>query len=254
MIPPILMYHRIGQQKEDKNTVSPERFELQLQYLEDHGYETLSLGEWYQKIQLREKLSTKSVILTFDDGYRDNWELAMPLLKRYQCKATVFMVADLVGQTNQWEKNEFRQGAEMMTAEHLKEWVAAGFEVGSHGMKHQRISGLNEKELKIEVEDSKRILESITGKKIDFFCYPHGSFDTEAISALQEAGYLGAVAIYEGASWDESRINWFALPRIRISDQDEPGFFRWKVSRYHSWLGKTRRWEHSFRKWIGRKK
>lgn len=243
MIPPILMYHRIGHRPGDKNTVFPERFELQLQFLEDHGYQTIGLTEWYQKVQSGEKIAEKSVILTFDDGYRDNWELAMPLLSRYGFTATVFMVSDLVGKTNLWERNEFRQNAEMMKIEHLREWLEAGCEVGSHGISHKRVTELSPADLEREIEGSKKSLEDLLGIKIDFFCYPNGNFNAQAVEALKKAGYLGSVAIYEGASWKEDPIDWFALPRLRVSDQDEPGIFRWKVSKYHSWLGRSRQWE-----------
>ena len=242
VIPPILMYHRIGHRPGDKNTVSPERFELQLQYLEDHGYQSIGLTEWHRKVMAGEKISEKSVILTFDDGYRDNWELAMPLLSRYGFSATVFMVSDLVGGTNLWERNESRQNAEMMKLEHLREWLDAGFEVGSHGVSHRRVTTLNPEELEEEVTKSKKDLEDLLGVDIKFFCYPNGNFNAAAVEALKKAGYLGSVAIYEGASWQEP-VEWFALPRLRVSDQDEPGIFRWKVSKYHSWLGRARQFE-----------
>ena len=90
------------------------------------------------------------MILTFDDGYLDNWELAMPLLVRYKMKATVFVVASLIGKTNEWEKNGFRQGVPMMGAEHLREWKQAGLEIGSHGVNHRRIANLPPEELQLE--------------------------------------------------------------------------------------------------------
>lgn len=246
MIPPILMYHRIGHRPGDKNTVSPERFELQLQYLGDHKFTTLTLSDWYQKVHDGVKIPEKSVILTFDDGYRDNWELAMPLLSRYGFNATVFMVSSLVGKTNLWEKNELRQGVKMMEAEHLREWTRAGMEVGSHGVVHRRVTEFNEKELRAETLNSKRTLEEIIGDTVNFFCYPNGNFNEIAVKALKEAGYLGSVAIYEKASWSEP-VKWFALPRIRVTDGDEPGIFRWKVSKYHSWIGKSRQWEKNIK-------
>ena len=254
MIPPILMYHRIGQcpRGGDKNMVSPEKFELQLQFLEDQSYQTLTLGEWYRLEQAGEEIPARSVILTFDDGYRDNWEVAMPLLLRYGFKGTVFMVSDLLGKSNAWEVNAHRQGVEMMKPEHLKEWADAGLEVGSHGVVHQRVAGLAAAEMRKEAELSKATLEEVIGRSVDFFCYPHGVFDESAVAALKAAGYLGAVAIYDGASWGEP-IDWFALPRLRVTDKDEPGIFRWKVSRYHSWLGRSRQWEKMVKKVFRRK-
>ena len=247
MIPPILMYHRIGDVPEDKNAVSPERFELQLQYLEDHGFRSLGLTEWYEMVQRGEKVPEKSVILTFDDGYLDNWELAMPLLLRYEMKATVFMVASLIGKTNEWEVNAFRQGVPMMGAEHLREWRRAGLEVGSHGVNHQRVVGLSGEELQRELTGSKKMLEEVAEGPVGFFCYPHGDFDQPSAEAVRQAGYLGAVAIYKGASW-KNPIEWFALPRLRVTDGDEPGIFRWKVSKYHSWMGRARRWENKLKR------
>ena len=249
-IPPILMYHRIGHRPGDGNTVSPERFELQLQYLEDHGFTFLGLAEWYNLVHLGQTVPSKAVILTFDDGYRDNWELAAPLLARYGAKATVFMVAAGIGQKNSWESVDSRRDAELMSGEDLRDWIRQGFEVGSHGMSHVRVTGLSAEKLRYELAESKKILEDVIGTEVPFFCYPHGNFDEPAKSAIQEAGYLGAVAIVEGTCWDQ--IDWYALPRLRVSDRDEPGIFRWKVSSLHSWMGRARQWEKNVKKVIRR--
>ena len=114
--------------------------------------------------------------------------------------------------------------------------------MGSHGVSHRRVTTLNPEELEGEVTKSKKDLEDLLGVDIKFFCYPNGNFNAAAVEALKKAGYLGSVAIYEGASWQEP-VEWFALPRLRVSDQDEPGIFRWKVSKYHSWLGRARQFE-----------
>ena len=247
-IPPILMYHRIGHRPGDGNTVSPERFELQLQYLEDHGFTSLGLTEWHHLVHSGQTVPSKAVILTFDDGYRDNWELAAPLLARYGAKATVFMVAEGIGRKNSWESVDSRRDAELMNGEDLRDWIRQGFEVGSHGMSHARVTELSEEKLRYELVESKKTLEDIVGVEVPFFCYPHGNFDEVAKSAIQEAGYLGAVAIVEGTRWDQ--IDWYALPRLRVSDRDEPGIFRWKVSALHSWMGRARQWEKNVKKII----
>lgn len=243
MIPPILMYHRVADCPGDRNAVSPRVFELQLQYLEDQGYRTLGLLEWHQMIARGEKTPQKSVILTFDDGYRDNWENAMPLLVRYGFTGTVFVVSGLIGGKNEWDGHVARRGVDMMRASDLREWHEAGLEIGSHGTRHQRVTQFSGSYLQEELSRSKKTLEDLLGEPVPFFCYPNGDLNEEVIEALKAVGYLGATAIYDGASWDNNPIDWYRLPRLRASDKDEPGVFRWKISPYHSWLGKSRQWE-----------
>lgn len=238
MIPPILMYHRIGHRPGDGITVSPELFELQLKKLKQQNYQTMSLFEWHQMVTTDTPIPKKTIIITFDDGYRDNLQIAAPLLKKYGFTATVFPVAEQIGKVNNWDNVAHRLGAELMSVEELKEWHRLGFEIGSHGMTHAAMNQIDSTSIRYESYDSKALLEKLLGIPIHFFCYPYGFLSEESKVSLKSAGYLGALAILYGAQWDP--IDWFAIPRVKISERDQPFTFSWKVSSLHKFFAQSK--------------
>lgn len=238
MIPPILMYHRIGYQPGDGIVVSPELFEKQLRFLKENNYQTISLATWHELTTQGKKLPPKSIILTFDDGYKDNWEQAAPLLKKYGFSATVFMVAGEIGKENNWDNIPPRRGAPLMSLEELKGWVAQGCEVGSHGVSHANMTLIDPDALRNEIRKSKEILETSLEVPITFFCYPYGFLNDAVKKELALAGYHGALAILFDAKWDE--LDWFAIPRIKISERDQVFKFRWKVSSLHNFFAQMK--------------
>lgn len=238
MIPPILMYHRIGYQPGDGIVVSPELFEKQLLFLKENNYQTISLATWHKSTTQGKKLPDKSIILTFDDGYKDNWEQAAPLLKKYGFSATVFMVAGQIGKENNWDAVPPRRGAPLMSIEELKGWMDQGGEVGSHGMSHANITLADPTTLRYEIQKSKEILETSLEAPVDFFCYPYGFLNVNVKKELELIGYQGALAILFNAKW--SNLDWFAIPRIKISERDQIFKFRWKVSPLHNFFAQTK--------------
>lgn len=243
MIPAILMYHRIGHRPGDGLTVSPELFEKQLEYLRKNNFQTISLLDWYNSVKNGEKLPAKSVILTFDDGYKDNWDIAAPLLQKYGFTATVFMVAEQIGKINNWDiGHSQRYGAELMSKEELSRWLQMGCQVESHGVQHLAWTNLTKEQMMAEASQSKKILEEELGIKIHFFCYPYGLLNDQSKEVLKKVGYLGALAILHGASWKTDPIDFFALPRIKISERDHLFKFSWKVSSLHNLFTQLKRY------------
>ena len=183
-------------------------------------------------------VSSKTVIITFDDGYRDNLQIAAPLLKKYGFTATVFAVAGQIGKVNNWDNVTHRLGAELMSVDELKEWHSLGFEIGSHGMSHAAMNQIDSTAIHYESLQSKLLLEELLDIPIHFFCYPYGFLNEEAKVSLRNDGYLGALAILYGAQWDP--IDWFAIPRVKISERDQPFTFSWKVSALHKLFAQSK--------------
>lgn len=227
---PILMYHRIATVPGERNSLPPEKFEEQLDYLKKHGYNTITLNDLYNHYSLQAPLPPKPVILTFDDGYEDNFLTALPMLKERNMKATVFPIASWVGKENKWE-NFNHQLTRTMNWEQLQQWKAAGMEIGSHTIEHPFLTQCDEVRLLEELMESKRVLEEKLAVKIEFLCYPYGFFDDKTIRTVKQCDYKGALAIFANAPlWKQDM---YALPRIPVPSRQPLWEFVVKVSRWH---------------------
>ena len=175
----ILAYHRVHDDNE-RYSVGPQQFSEQMQFLEQHGYTAISLAEMADAFSGGAALPPKPVVITFDDGYEDNFSTALPILEQYGMKATVFVIAGKVGQPPylSWE-----QAGQML---------ARGVEIGSHTFSHADLSQAGDEQKRQEILQSKTLLESRLNRPVHFLAYPFGKFDTAVFSLLQQAGYRGA--------------------------------------------------------------
>jgi putative peptidoglycan lipid II flippase len=221
--PPVLMYHSITRVDRDLNRVcvSPERFAQQLDWLHRSGLRGVSIRELCQARERGE--ASRLVGLTFDDGYRDFLTSALPVLERYGFTATLFIVAGLLGGENKWD-DEPR--LPLLDKDELREVRAHGIEIGSHGLSHVRLTGLDHATLRREVQDSRELLSGLLGEPVHGFCYPYGSLDGPAVRAVQEAGYAYGC----GVKVSLAAVSRFSLPRTHVGEQD--GSLRLTVKRH----------------------
>ncbi|WP_223226415.1 polysaccharide deacetylase family protein [Sporomusa sp. GT1] len=227
---PILMYHRIATVPGERNSLPPEKFKEQLDYLQKEGYITITLNDLYRHYVQQAPLPLRPVVLTFDDGYDDNYAIALPLLRDRNMKAAVFPITNWIGKENKWE-NFNQQITRTMDWDKLREWKTAEMEIGSHTLDHPFLTQCDEHRLEQELRASKVILEEQLGSTIDFLCYPYGFFDDTIIRVAQKAGYKGALAIYDNVPlWQQDL---FALPRIPIPARQSLWEFKLKVGRLH---------------------
>lgn len=209
------MYHSVTSALEDPYliTVDPARFRRQLRWLAARGLRGVSVGALMRAH--RNGAAAGLVGLSFDDGYRDFVEEAMPALAEHGFTATVYVVADRLGGYNDWDEQGPRKP--LMTAGQVREAAAAGVEIGSHGLTHRRLAGLDARDLAAQVTDSRHVLEDLTGQEVAGFCYPYGSLDDAAVEAVEQAGYAYACAVSPGA---HSGVH--AIPRCYVGDRDGP--------------------------------
>lgn len=206
--PKVLMYHHIGPLPPDADdirrglTVSAENFDAGLKFLKDGNYNVVTLQKMYQMVAQGEDVS-KTVVLTFDDGYDDNYVHALPILQKYGFTGTFFIISGKIGQ------------AEYMTQDQIKKLVSVGNEIGSHTVNHLDLATLPATNLKSEVEDSKSTLEKLIGEPVVSFCYPSGKFSPDVEKAVAAAGYKIAVTTQKGAPFLTN--NPFEVPRYRIN-------------------------------------
>lgn len=191
----ILMYHSIGD-NQAFSTVSARDFTRQLKYLKKHEYRVISLAELVGNLKNGGKLNDKTVALTFDDGYMDNFSTAWPLLKKYDFPATIFLSTDHIGRhfTNS-------EGVEikMMGQEQIKEMAGSGrADFGSHTHTHPRLDNIGLADFAEEARLSKEIIEKITDKECCFFAYPRGCFKNDFFAILKGLGFEAAFSVREG--------------------------------------------------------
>jgi len=214
--PRILNYHAIMRLEDDPNkaSTSPERFESHMLTLRRRNMRGVSVREL-----LRAWSAGKSkglVGITFDDGYKDFLQTALPILEKYGFSATLFVVADMLGKENDWVHWYHPQPKlKLLESADLRVIVERGVEIGSHGMSHPELPELDRESLEREVSDSRRLLGEVLGEAVEGFAYPYGILDETSIRAVRGAGYAYACAVntrVENSAYD--------LPRIPVSEAD----------------------------------
>jgi peptidoglycan/xylan/chitin deacetylase (PgdA/CDA1 family) len=223
----VAMYHSVSPYEQDPYlvTVTPERFDRQMRWLRRRGLRGVSVSELMAACRNGDE---RGVIgLTFDDGYADFMDYALPALARYGFSGTVFPIAGRLGGHNDWDALGPRKP--LMSVAQVRKAADAGIEIGSHGLRHVSLRGMAEAGLTAEAEESRAILAETTGQEIASFCYPYGHVDDSAVAAVQAAGYSYGCAIWRSASTGAH-----ALPRVYVGDADGP--LRLWAKRSRHWL------------------
>ncbi|AXE26744.1 polysaccharide deacetylase family protein [Streptomyces globosus] len=226
--PWVLMYHSVTEFTDPAEdpygiTVTPRTLEAQLQWLHSRGLRGVSVRELLRA--RAEGRGAGLVGLTFDDGYGDYVTRALPLLRRYDCTSTLFVLPGRLGVDNHWDPLGPRRA--LLTAEGIREAAAEGQEIGSHGLLHQDLTAAPDDVLQQELRGSRDLLREITGTLPEGFCYPYGHVDTRVADAVRDAGYAYACAIEPGRLAGP-----YALPRTHVSQADGSGRLRIKQLRH----------------------
>ncbi|GAA0783582.1 polysaccharide deacetylase family protein [Hathewaya limosa] len=199
----IFMYHSIAYEKNNGLRMPKEKFEEQMKYIKDQGYTTLTLTQLYDFLQNNKPIPRKSVVITLDDGYADNYTTAYPILKKYGINATIFVVTDNI------DKNK-----DYMTSEQLKELDRNGIDIQSHTTNHEELQMYPyEMQLK-NLRDSKIMLEKLLNKKVNCIAYPCGKYNKDTIIAAKDAGYTLGFAT--GGRFGNKKQGIYSIKRIGV--------------------------------------
>jgi peptidoglycan/xylan/chitin deacetylase (PgdA/CDA1 family) len=227
---PVLMYHSVdGNENVTKLSVAPENFESQMEFFRKNHYNVVGLDRIVSYMQKKEKMPARTVAITFDDGYYNNYKYAYPVLKKYNFPATIFMITSKIGQDGWCGWKE------------LKEMSDSGIiTIGSHTKSHLWLPDMGSKQLKEELIESKAILEKGLGRSVDFLCYPIGARNDRVERFARDAGYLGAVATNPGRFSPSNDI--YAIKRIKISRTSRNHIVLWfESSGYYTWIKEQRK-------------
>jgi peptidoglycan/xylan/chitin deacetylase (PgdA/CDA1 family) len=222
MFIPVLSYHKISKPWPDARVrggfTPPRRFFKQMSYLKNEGFVFYTASEIIEYFQQRGEFPQKGIALTFDDGWKDNYTNAFPVLKQLEIKATIFIIPASIGQLFSGATAEGEQPHAHLSQDEIREMADAGIEFGSHTMNHRLLNKISETEVKSEVEDAKREIENLLQKPCLTFAYPAGFYSETARHAVEQAGHIAAFTTTYGPT---DRVDLFALNRTEVLRRDQ---------------------------------
>lgn len=209
---PILMYHHFQDLADNATeldltwTVSPRNFDAQMNLVAQRGFHTITMGQLVAHLKEGKPLPAKPIVVSFDDGWEQQYVTAFPILRKYGLVGTFFVYTRPINHEP------------YMTWEQLQEMTTAGMDFEAHTLTHPHLRTLPPDEALKEISDSKTILETRLGKPIVAFAYPFGEYDAAVIQMVKQAGFLSAVTLASG--YHQKADELFTLHRIRVSYQD----------------------------------
>lgn len=230
---PVIAYHKIDEPTKDIRIrgafTSPKRFAGQMSYLKKRGfifYSASALIEYYME---HGRFPSKGIALTFDDGWKDNYINAFPVLRDLNIKATIFLVPSCIGQLTSKVVAEGESAREHLSLADITEMSGHGIEFGSHSMNHELLHKLSPQEVEYEVEESRRQIENLVQQPCKVFAYPAGFYTETAQEAVRKAGYIAGFSSIYGPT---ENLDIYALNRTEILRRDRfPFQFARKINR-----------------------
>jgi len=218
---PLLMYHSISTDagpRFRKFTLAPELFAAHLDYVFENKYTPITVAQLAGSMQGDQALlPERPVVITFDDGFQDFYESALPALRKYSFPATLYIVTGLVDGCTTWLRPEGEDKRKMLAWSQIDEIDQAGIECGPHSHTHADLDIVPAELAQREITLSKEVLEQRLGHAVTTFCYPYGHFDTRVREMVEQAGYQAACAVRNAMSHiDDHR---FSLARITVSNR-----------------------------------
>lgn len=219
---PIIMYHHVEATGDTRsNYVSPQVFRRQMEFLKKNRYRVISLDEFVRGVEEGRRFPHNTVVITFDDGYADNFSAAFPVLAEYDFPATIFVIVNKIGEEG------------YLTWDQVMVMDNSVITIGSHTLDHSYLPDLESAEKFRQITESKKILERRLNHAVNYFSYPIGGFDEECKQILRQAGYRASCATNRGA--DRFNKDVFELNRVRLNEKDQSAVVLWmKLSGYYN--------------------
>jgi peptidoglycan/xylan/chitin deacetylase (PgdA/CDA1 family) len=239
---PILMYHSVADEDESALqpyywiATTPALFLQQMTWLHERGYRTASLASAMEQLHDGGSTAGKTVVITFDDGYRNFCQHAWPALERFGFTATMFLPTAAIG-----DQPQVFNKRECMTWSEVRELQQGGITFGSHTVTHPQLHGLQPDRIREEILQSRRTIEDKTGCAIDTFAYPYAfpqtdePFKARLRQILQESGYRYGVCTRIGRAGAASDP--LFLERLPVNSADDPALLEAKMAGAYDWVG-----------------
>ena len=221
MVGPFVFYHKIDTAPRDariRGGYTPrKRFTRQMAFLKREGFVFYTASEMIEHYIANGSFPERGLAITFDDGWKDNYENAFPVMQEFGIKATIFLISSCVGERSVKAQSDGEGEREHLSLEDVQEMSDYGIEFGSHTVNHKLLDRVPMDEVKIEVEDSKRQLEEMLKKPCNVFAYPGGHFNEASRRAVENAGYTAGFSTTYGS---KDSLDLFALNRTEILRRD----------------------------------
>lgn len=218
---PVVMYHSVSNDTASNKfaplRITKDNFDAQMKYLKDNGYYTLTMDEINDFITKNKPIPEKSVVLTFDDGYEDNYTNVYPILRQYGFKATVFVVASSVDKDPNY-----------LTSVQLKDMQNNGVDIESGTYENVSLGNLTAAQQLKSLQNSKQLLESILNKKVNYVSYPFGSYNANTLDAANKAGYL--LGLSRDGKWSYKTDGLYKLSRVYIGPKHTEANFEDRIT------------------------
>lgn len=214
---PVLYYHSIATEAGNELRMPVEKFREQMQYLKDNGYYTLSLDQLYDFLVNNKPIPKKSVAITFDDGYEDNYTGAFPILKEFRFHAAIFVITKTVDTDSSY-----------LTSAQLKEMSDYGIDIESHTVSHNDLDKYSYDQQYKELTVSKQFLEALLQKPVKCFVYPSGKYNQDTLAAVKKADYY--MAFNTENKWAGKEDGIYTLKRVFLSSSFGMDVFIERVS------------------------
>jgi peptidoglycan/xylan/chitin deacetylase (PgdA/CDA1 family) len=274
---PVLCYHRVLPDYIEGDdpiyTVLPEQFESQMAFLAEAGFVSLSLQEYTETARGDRRPAKRSVLITFDDGYADNYKIAWPIAKKYQVKINLFLCTSYLNQANPLVMSQdgyqivrdysphleghstlqkhimnFPHLWRPLNWQEIREMHESGVEIGFHSHSHRNLALLSPAELATDIATGLLILQRELGYRPGCFALPYGwydSYNSEVISILRNYGMPTIFSCHLGRSQISAPQP--AYPRLTIYQEDDLSVFQRKLWGAYDWLARLERWEYRVR-------
>jgi peptidoglycan/xylan/chitin deacetylase (PgdA/CDA1 family) len=233
---PMLLYHKVGPppagSRHPEISVTPERFAAHLSLLRALGRTPIAVSRYVAYRRGEAALPPRPVVITFDDGYLDNYEHALPVLQRFGAPATIFLVSERLGMTNAWDAHEPQ--VPLLDAARVREMQRAGIDFQSHTATHARLTHVPPAAALDELRRSRASLEQLLGAPVDVVAYPWGAHDDTVLRLAEDAGYAAGAIVRRRANFDHTPM--LALRRIPVYDHTSTAQIAWDLFRLR-WRG-----------------
>lgn len=212
----VIYYHRIDDEQH-RSCVAPRAFAEQMAHLRGEGFHVMPLAAMRAHLDEHRPFPERTVVVTFDDGFADNYGAAFPVLAKHDLPATIFLAAGFIGGDDLPVLRD-RSGIRPMTWEQVREMARHGVAFGAHTLTHRSLTGLPPDELRHEIEGSRDLVAERVGAPVETFCYPRGHFDERVKQATRDAGFRIAVTTLPGCVTPDTHP--FSLRRTFVARDD----------------------------------
>ncbi len=226
---PILLYHSIADDVSTRFarwTVTPSAFFAQMAFLREEGYVPLTVSDLVDSVACS-NMPSRPVVVTFDDGFADMYHNALPVLRRFQIPASLYIATGFIGRTSRWLRRENEGGRRMLAWKQVRELPPAGIECGAHSRSHRPLDTLPLSLARREILQSKVELEDQLARPVRSFAYPHGYYSAKVQQLVKEAGFTSAVGVKHAMSSTTDDV--YALARIIVGRETD-------MHRFHALL------------------